>query len=139
MSDLHEQAVAKLLADAEIRRTLARYCHTIDDGDFEGLAECFAADAELDAFGRTRNGREAVIALLTKAMPPESRGKHLVCNSVVDGAEEGDGGVLRAGVLSDFCFIGPDGSAKTGRYADEFVHSDGAWRIAKRAITFTGG
>jgi hypothetical protein len=139
MSDLHEQAVAKLLADAEIRRTLGRYCHTIDDGDFEGLAACFAADAELDAFGRTRNGREAVIALLAKAMPPESRGKHLTCNSVVDDPEVGDDGVLRAGVLSDFSFIGPDGSTTTGRYADEFVHADGAWRIGKRVITFTGG
>jgi uncharacterized protein (TIGR02246 family) len=138
MSDLSEQAAARLLAEAEIARALARYCHTIDDGDFEALAECFAPDAELNAFGRTRNGRDAVVALLAKAMPAESRGKHMTCNSVVSDAEASDDGELRARALSDFLFIGPDRSITTGRYADEFVHVDGAWRIAKRTISFTG-
>ncbi len=134
MSDVPQRALARLLADSEIRSTLATYCHAIDDGDFDRLGECFAPEAELNAFGRTRNGREAVIALLAKAMPPESRGKHLTCNTVVaDPAEDGDG-LLRTSVLSDFAFIGPDGSILVGRYADEFVRADGAWRIAKRTI-----
>jgi hypothetical protein len=138
MSDLPAHALVRLYAEAEIRRVLASYCHTIDDGDFEALAGCFAADAELDAFGRTRNGREAITALLAKAMPPESRGKHLTCNTVVADPSEGDDGELRASVLSDFAFIGPDGSMITGRYADEFVNAGGAWLIAKRTIAIKG-
>jgi 3-phenylpropionate/cinnamic acid dioxygenase small subunit len=138
MSDLPAHALVRLYAEAEIRRTLARYCHTIDDGDFDALAGCFAAEAELDAFGRTRNGREAITALLAKAMPPESRGKHLTCNTVVADPSEGDDGELRASVLSDFAFIGPDGSMITGRYADEFVRTDGTWLIAKRTIAIKG-
>jgi hypothetical protein len=138
MSDVPEHALAQLLADSEIRRALATYCHAIDDGDFGRLGECFAPEAELNAFGRTRNGREAVVALLAKAMPPESRGKHLTCNTVLaDLAEDGDG-LPRASVLSDFAFIGPDGSILTGRYADEFVRADGDWRIAKRTIELRG-
>jgi hypothetical protein len=138
MSDLPENAIARLIAEAEIKRALARYCHLIDDGDFDALGGCFAADASIEAFGRTRDGREAVIGLLTKAMPPESRGKHLTCNTVVGDATAGEDGVSRASVLSDFAFVGPDGSIVTGRYADEFIHSDGAWVIARRTIAIRG-
>lgn len=138
MSDLQAHALERLHAEYGIRRTLATYCHAIDDGDFDVLAGCFTADAELDAFGRTRNGRDAVTALLAKAMPPESRGKHLTANTVMADPAAGDDGALRASVLSDFAFIGPDGSMITGRYADEFVNADGGWLIAKRTIAIRG-
>ncbi len=138
MSDLPENSVARLIADAEIRRTLARYCHLIDDGDFDGLGGCFAAEASIEAFGRTRDGREAVIALLAKAMPPANRGKHLTCNTVVSDAAASDDGSLRASALSDFAFVGPDGSIVTGRYADEFIRTDGTWLIARRTIAIKG-
>lgn len=138
MSDHQAHALERLHAEYGIRRTLATYCHAIDDGDFETLAGCFASDAELEAFGRTRNGRDAVTALLAKAMPPESRGKHLTCNTVVADPSPSDDGALRASVLSDFAFIGPDGSMITGRYADEFVSADDAWLIARRTIAIAG-
>ena len=132
MSD-QQDAIATLLIEAGIARTLARYCHTIDDGEFEALGECFTDDAELEAFGRTRNGREAAVGLLAKAMPPENRGKHLITNTLVE--ETGEG---KASVVSDFAFVGKDSSVMTGRYIDEFVATDGDWRIAKRTITLNG-
>jgi 3-phenylpropionate/cinnamic acid dioxygenase small subunit len=133
MSD-QQDAVARFIAEAGIGRTLARYCHTIDDGDFDALGECFTEDSELEAFGRTRNGREAVVGLLAKAMPPESRGKHLTVNTVVTTGEDAG----RASVLSDFAFVGKDSSIMTGRYVDEFVSTDAGWRIAKRTIALNG-
>lgn len=144
MSDKPANSDHQLAAEAGIRRTLARYCHTIDDGDFAALAECFAPDAELAAFGRTRSGREAVAALLAKAMPPENRGTHLTCNTVISevaGAGEAGGAgeaTVTASALSDFAFIGRDGSITTGRYTDEFVAIDGRWLIASRKIALGG-
>jgi len=138
MSDTPQDALASLVAEAGIKRTLARYCHAIDDGDFDALGECFALDAELNAFGRTRNGREAVTALLAKAMPAENRGKHLIANTSIGDLRAGAGGAARASVLSDFAFVGKDGSVTTGRYTDEFVCPDGAWLIASRDISFAG-
>lgn len=132
MSD-QQDATARLIVEAGIGRTLARYCHTVDDRDFDGLGECFTEDAELEAFGRTRNGREAVVGLLSKAIPPENRGKHLTCNTLV--SPDGDG---KAGVVSDFAFVGKDSSIMTGRYVDEFIATDGGWRIAKRTILLNG-
>jgi hypothetical protein len=131
MSD-QQDAIARLLAEAGIGRTLARYCHSIDDGELEALGECFTDDTELEAFGRTRNGREAAVGLLAKAMPPENRGKHLICNTLVTVADEG-----KASVVSDFAFIGKDSSIMTGRYIDEFVATDAGWTIAKRQISLS--
>ena len=36
MSD-QQDAIARLIVEAGIGRTLARYCHTIDDGELEAL------------------------------------------------------------------------------------------------------
>jgi 3-phenylpropionate/cinnamic acid dioxygenase small subunit len=138
MSDKPQDALARLVAEAGIRHTLARYCHTIDDGDFDALGECFTPDAELAAFGRTRNGREAATALLAKAMPADNRGKHLIANISIGELRSGADGTARASVLSDFAFVGKDGSVTTGRYADEFVSADGGWLIGKREIALGG-
>lgn len=124
-----DQTLARLAADAEIRRTLAEYCHHIDDGDFAAFGECFTEQAEIIAFGRTRNGRQVVSAFMAKAMPAEARGKHLTTNTVI--THSGDG---RASSVSDFAFVGPDGSLATGRYLDELAEEDGRWRIARREI-----
>lgn len=142
MSD-QQDAIARLLTEAGIGRTLARYCHTIDDGEFEALGECFTDDIELEAFGRTRNGREAAVGLLAKAMPPEARGKHLITNTLVSIAGEGVAGEGvpsedQASVVSDFAFVGKDSSVMTGRYLDEFVATDDGWKIAKRTIALNG-
>jgi 3-phenylpropionate/cinnamic acid dioxygenase small subunit len=133
MSD-QQDAIARLIVEAGIRATLARYCHTIDDGELEALGECFTDDVELEAFGRTRNGREAVVALLAKAIPPENRGKHLTGNTVLTMGEDAN----RASVVSDFAFVGKDSSIMAGRYIDEFVVADDGWRIAKRTISLNG-
>ena len=138
MSDLPASDLAELIAEAKIRQTLARYCHTIDDGDFAALGECFVPDVVLDAFGRTRNGREAATALLAKALPPEARGKHLTGNTVITHLPAGEDGAARASVLSDFAFVSKDGSVLTGRYADEFVTVQGQWLIAKRTVALGG-
>ncbi len=132
MSD-QQDAIAKLIVEAEIRAALARYCHNIDDGEFEALGDCFTEDTELEAFGRTRNGREAAVGLLAKAMPPENRGKHLITNTLVSEAGEG-----KASVVSDFAFVGKDSSVMTGRYIDEFAATDSGWQIAKRQISLNG-
>lgn len=138
MSDLPSGDLAELIAEVKIRQTLARYCHTIDDGDFAALGECFAPDAELDAFGRIRNGREAATSLLAKAMPPEARGKHMTVNTVITHLPASEDGAARASVLSDFAFVAKDGSILTGRYADEFVTVGGQWLIARRTIALGG-
>ncbi|MDA8321306.1 MAG: nuclear transport factor 2 family protein [Actinomycetota bacterium] len=134
MAQMPEDVLARLAAEAAIREVLARYCHAIDDGDLAALGACFADDAELHAFGRERTGREAITALLDKALPADRRGKHLTTNTVIDDVAAGPDGNPRAHARSDFAFLGPDGSTTTGRYEDDLAAVGGHWRITTRRI-----
>src|SRR5205807_8232820 len=103
------------------------YCQLIDDLDFSGLAECFTSDAAMEAFGRHKSGRDDVVAFLGKVITPQTRGKHLVTNTIVETCDAG-----RADVTSDFLFVDAAAKVITGRYVDEFAREDARWRIANR-------
>ncbi|MHB1593311.1 MAG: nuclear transport factor 2 family protein [Streptosporangiaceae bacterium] len=134
MARMPDDVLARLAAEAAIRDVLARYCHAVDDGDLAALGACFADDAELHAFGRERSGREAITALLDKVIPAGQRGKHLTSNIVIGEIVPDPGGNPTAHARSDFAFLGPDGSATTGRYEDDLTATDGNWRITTRRI-----
>lgn len=133
-----QDELAMLTAQAQIGRVLARYCQALDDGDLDALGECFTEGAVLEAFGRTRTGRQEATALLAKAMPPERRGTHLTVNTVIGNLRTAPDGSGRATALSDFAFVAPDGTVTTGRYADEFVAVAGTWQISSRQVTLRG-
>lgn len=60
--------------DLAIRRVLARYCHVVDDGRFDELADLFVADGTF-SFGRLRAvGRDGLRAWFTEFQPPDLRG-----------------------------------------------------------------
>jgi ketosteroid isomerase-like protein len=120
------------MADAEIRRTIAEYCQTVDDGRFSDCGRCFAEDAVVRVMGMEVIGRQEIEAWIASAQPPERRGRHVTTNSVicVDGR--------RAEATSDFLFLatGEDGPhiSTAGRYVDTFVAAEGRWVFASREI-----
>ena len=122
-----------VVADLGVRRALALYCQTCDDGRFDELASCFAADATMTALGQTVTGRQAIRDWIAAAMPPERRGKHLVANAVITC----DGDSARA--ESDFFFLAPGqpGPVITiaGRYDDALVREGDRWVFTSRDIT----
>lgn len=127
-------------AELAIRRTLAAYCQSCDDGRFDDLGACFTTDARVVVLGREVTGREAITSWMAGAMPPEKRGRHLTVNSLI--TVDGE----RAGAVSDFAFLAltPDGPriSTAGRYYDELRLADGEWLIARREISLlphTGG
>lgn len=126
----------ELAAEAGIRRTLARYCQTCDDGRFEEFAACFTDDAVMTALGNEVKGRAAIQAWMAKAMPPERRGRHVTVNSVID--VSGD----TATATSDFVFLaiaeGKFRVTSAGRYRDELRRVDGDWQFARRDIELLG-
>ena len=120
-------------AELAIRRTLAAYCQTCDDGRFDEFAACFAGDATMTALGQTVRGRDAIRDWITAAMPPSRRGKHVCVNAVITIT----GDVARSD--SDFLFLAPgrDGPVVTtaGRYADELERDGDRWVFTRREIT----
>lgn len=122
-----------------IRNTLARYCHTCDDGRFDEFGELFEPDGVFAVQGMDPvAGQDAIRAFMEAAQPPERRGKHLCGIPLVAVDDNGD----TASASTDFVFVGraEDGGGwsvvAVGRYEDRLVRSsDGAWRFARRTIT----
>lgn len=119
----------------EIRRTLALYCQTCDDGRFAEFAELFGEDAQFTVGSSDPVvGREAIRTFMETAQPPERRGKHLCGEPAIDFHD------ATATATTDFVFVSRSLSAgwsitATGRYLDELVrHDDGRWRFRSRTI-----
>jgi 3-phenylpropionate/cinnamic acid dioxygenase small subunit len=123
-----------VLADElAIRRTLAAYCHHLDDGDFSGLAHQFTEDGSYTYGSTHTSGRAELESWFAEMNPAERRGKHLSTNVVVD--MEGD----QAVASSDYLFLRiVDGTVTpvfTGRYRDELVRAESGWLIRSRVVT----
>jgi 3-phenylpropionate/cinnamic acid dioxygenase small subunit len=116
-----------------IRRTLAEYAHLCDDGRFEEWALLYTTDARFHVMGRTYEGREGAKGFIQKGQPPESRGKHICVNSVID--VDGD----RATAVTDYIFINKAKEVlSAGRYHDVLVRQPDRWRFSERRIVFMG-
>ena len=119
--------------EAEVLRTIALYCQTVDDGRFEEFAGCWTLDAELRSGDDVVQGREAIRAWMERAQPPQRRGTHVTVNTVVDVL-----GPTEANAASDFLFLSRTGGTPTisvtGRYLDRFAPVDGRWLFASREI-----
>jgi uncharacterized protein (TIGR02246 family) len=122
--------LARLVVESAIRRTLAEYCHACDDGRFADYAHCFTPDAEVvigdDVVAR---GRDQIEAWITARQPPESRGRHVVANTLVLWRD-----AQTAHAVSDFVFLAGPSVAAQGRYLDDFVPDGARWLIVRREI-----
>lgn len=116
-----------------IRRTLAAYCHHLDDGDFSSLAHPFTEHGSFTYGPAHASGRARLESWFAGMNPPERRGKHLTMNVIVD--VEGD----RAVAYSDYLFVRiVDGTLTplfSGRYHDDLLRAEGGWLIRWRVVT----
>lgn len=116
-----------------IRRTLALYCHHVDDGRFADLVDLFAPDGSFVREQTTSTGRAELLRFFEERQGQvEQRGRHMTLNTVVDL----DGDTARA--RSDFVFLklvdGKPTPALAGRYHDDLARIDGDWRLARRRV-----
>jgi 3-phenylpropionate/cinnamic acid dioxygenase small subunit len=118
-----------------IRRTIAQYCQLCDDGRFDEWADLYTDNATFSVMGNTYTGRAEVKAFIEKGQPPESRGKHICFNTVID--VDRDGEYARA--CTDYIFIDRNRViTSAGRYHDRFVRQPDRWRFSERRIVFMG-
>ncbi|MHB8340598.1 MAG: nuclear transport factor 2 family protein [Mycobacteriales bacterium] len=131
--------IGLLRAESAIRRTIALYCQTCDDGRFAEFADCFTPDAVLTFGDQEVRGRTAIGAWIAAAQPPERRGRHATTNSVIDVAA----GLDRAAASTDYLFLslgsaGRPAVSVTGRYRDALVPVGDRWLIQRREISILG-
>jgi len=121
-----------------IRRLLAEYCHTYDDGRSADFAALFADDARFTVFGNSRVGRDEIRDAIGTQRPGQPPGQHVTYNSVID--IDATGATARA--WTDFLYLRREGENYTisnaGRYHDRLVRDPDRWRFQQRTIVFVG-
>jgi hypothetical protein len=116
----------------EIKRLKYRYVRLLDTKDFDGLEDCFSADATAAYSGGTLayEGREAIIAFLRKAL-----GSATMLTSHLVGQPEIDltGPTTATGIwaLQDAVIFTdqPVEIRGTAFYEDRYVKEEGRWRF----------
>jgi 3-phenylpropionate/cinnamic acid dioxygenase small subunit len=121
------------MSDSAVRRTLAAYCQTLDDGRFDEWIDVFSEDVVLMVMGHRLEGRPAVRAFIEPTQQAEARGRHMLSEPLID--LDGD----EARVTTDYAFVSRDNRVlSSGRYHDVLRREPDRWRITRREIVFTG-
>lgn len=110
----------------EIEQLLHRYCHVVDDREWDRLGELFLADAVFDvsAVGLPRHqGRDDIVAAWTGYDHPLAH--HVLC-TVVDG-EDDDGVHVRSKSI-----LVRDGKMTGGAYLDVVCATEHGWQFRSR-------
>jgi ketosteroid isomerase-like protein len=132
-----EQRVQRMEDESTIRRMLIEYGAFLDAKDYRAYAALFAPDGVWQGGFGTFIGPAAIEAMLTANLGAPEAGFvnksnfHMLTNPLITLA--GD----RAHVESKYLFwtASPDNRPTpllAGRYVDEFVRVNGAWKIARR-------
>jgi ketosteroid isomerase-like protein len=118
--------------DLAVRRLIARYCHLVDDRDFEAAADLFTDEARFRVFEEDLVGRAAIRAWFD-TIPPSMF--HHVTNVVVSNGSHP--GTFHA--VSDLAAGGKSDTGWStwmlGRYHDTFVGEGRQLRFSQRIVT----
>lgn len=118
--------------DLAVRRLIGRYCHLVDDRNFDQLVELFTEDGTFKLLGTDLIGRPAIRQYMDSVPDPMF---HHVSNVVVSGGSHD-----RVHAVSD-CSVGGkrDGGPWSiwmmGRYHDTLVVDDGELLFSQRIFT----
>lgn len=126
---------ALLHVERELARVLARYARLADEREWSAIDEVFIHDASADYGGLQLPDRNAIVAMLQRALGNCGPSQHLLGNLTVDVV---DGEVtsrvtVRAAHRSS---VGPGGESYEcmGEYHDRWVLTATGWRIAHRQM-----
>ena len=119
----------------EIDQALTRYCHAVDDRDWETYRTIFTAEAVIDdvVTGGIRSGVEEHIVYLTRALQHIRLSQHTISTILLDV----NGDTARALVqcvcpmVVDLAGGGTQTMLLGVRYRDRLIRQRGAWRISE--------
>ena len=140
MSELEDlRAAVDELRDIEAIKTLkARYCHLVDAGCWDELAELWTEDATCDyAFFGSYNGRDEIVNEFFRELvaSASSFNAHMVHNPLIELTGDRAKGTW---YLTAHTTNQPSNRAVwvMGLYRDEFERIDGSWKISSLEFEF---
>lgn len=127
----------------EIKQLHARYCHTLDFGDIDGLVSCFAPDGRFEISlvpGHPATRQGADLPRSPAGVKASGHGRHTTLGSIIDG--DGDSARSVSAVMMTCDFGPPAGKGEvtrsmvcaTGLYTDDMVKVGGRWVYANRSF-----
>lgn len=122
------------LTDREqIQEMMARYALALDKKDYDGVAACFTADAEIvyAGYSGTLKGHDVIIAHMKHAIEPLDATQHLFTNFLID--VDGDDAQLTCYIIAQHVRKGTPGGdfyLAGGRYELKLKRDGGAWKMA---------
>jgi ketosteroid isomerase-like protein len=137
------QRLQQLEDRAEIAQIFVDYARFLDSGDHRGYASLFAPDGVLMAALGEAVGPAAIERVLDDNLGPQVRGHlpasiHVMMNQRINVAGE------TATATTGWFYLTTDTDTvptilQAGVYEDDLIRVDGAWKIARHAITRTFG
>ena len=125
------EARLKVLEDIEeIKRLKARYCAYCDAQDADGVAGLFAEDAVFEGvmLGARSEGREAIRTRFVGAPRTVSFAVHMVLNPLI--SVDGDTATGIWYLFQPYTLVDGDQAMwGSGRYDEEYVRTNGEWKI----------
>lgn len=123
-----------------IENLIGRYAELVDDGDFAGVGELFAAGT-FHGSDSSFTGSEAVAGMLRDQIRLYPGGtpltRHVTTNLMDEVDEEaGTAGARSAVTIFQATPALPLQPIMAGRYADEFRRLDGVWSFSARRVSF---
>jgi len=129
----------RMLIERECQRLVAQYCHVIDHGEAERVAELFSEDGVWAGPGTRMQGNDQVREGFALRQANAGRMSRHVCNNllidVID--EDHAAGVVYLTLYRHDGEVGRsvsplDGPVVVGEYRDRFVRTNRGWRFSER-------
>ena len=130
-----------ILIERDCERLVTAYCHHVDHGEAERIAQLFSEDGVWTSPEVTMDGREAIRKAMAVRQANAARMSRHVCNNfllnIID-ADHAEGTVYLTLYRHDGKegrALSPlEGPAMVGEYRDQFVRTAEGWRISRREI-----
>lgn len=131
----------RMVIERECERLVTAYCHYVDHGEAERIAELFTEDGVWSSPEVTLDGNEQIRKAMAQRQANAARMSRHVCNNfLVDVLDENhaEGTVYLTLYRHDGKegrTLSPlEGPLMVGEYRDRFLRTSGGWRIAHREI-----
>ena len=131
----------RMLIERECERMVTLYCHYVDHGEAERIAELFAKDGVWRSPEVTMNGEDELRrGFRARQQNQKRRSRHLCSNLLIDviDADNAKGCVYltlyRHDGGEDRAVAPLPGPQIVGEYRDRFVRTADGWRFAERGI-----
>lgn len=129
--------VQRLRDRADIHDLLVRVALAQDAHDWDGLADCFRADAIYRHPRGELDGVDAIVDRARTALTPLDASQHLLGTILVTLEEEATAVTYFQAQHVRLGTPGGDLYVIAGTYRDRLAHSDGRWRITHRTQEYT--